>query len=252
MTELSGDVALVTGATRGIGRGIAEGLAAEGATVAVNHLPGPDGAAAGMSVADAIENAGGSARPVPGDVTDAESISDMVEDVESQEGTVDILVNNAGISSTAPLHKMSVEMWDKMMHVNLRGVFLSTRYALPGMLERSSGKIINIASQMGFKGASGAVHYSASKGGVIAFTRALAREVAPDINVNAIAPGPVMTDMLRSSTTEAELEKQRKGLPLKRIGSVEDIVPTAVFLAGSGSDYYSGQVLSPDGGDVMH
>jgi len=252
MAELSGDVALVTGATRGIGRGIAEGLAAEGATVAVNHLPDSDGAAAGRDVVKAIKDAGGSARPVSGDVSDAESVSEMVDVVESTEGTVDILVNNAGISSQSPLHEMPVEMWDEMIRVNLRGVFLSTRHALPGMLESPGGKIINIASQMGFKGSPEAVHYSASKGGVIAFTRALAREVAPDINVNAIAPGPVATDMLRGSSTEAELEEQRSGLPLKRIGEVEDVVPTAVFLAGSESDYYTGQVLNPDGGDVMH
>jgi 3-oxoacyl-[acyl-carrier protein] reductase len=134
--------------------------------------------------------------------------------------------------------------------VNLRGVFLVTRFVLPGMLERGSGRVINVASQLGFKGAAELVHYSTAKGGVIAFTRALAHEVAPEVTVNAIAPGPIDTDM----TTGMGDDERRSmdHVPLERRGKVGDVVPTALLLAGPGGDYYTGQTLSPDGGDAMH
>jgi 3-oxoacyl-[acyl-carrier protein] reductase len=146
---------------------------------------------------------------------------------------------------------MPVEMWDETMAVDLRGVFLATRFALPGMLEQGSGNVINVASQLGIKGAEELVHYSAAKGGVIAMTRALAREVSPEVNVNAIAPGPIETSLL-DDITEEWRERKEAELPMDRLGSVSDVVPTAVFLASEESDYYTGQTLSPDGGDAMH
>jgi 3-oxoacyl-[acyl-carrier protein] reductase len=137
------------------------------------------------------------------------------------------------------------------MSVDLRGVFLVTRYTVPGMLERGSGKIVNIASQLGIKGGTELVHYSAAKAGVIGMTRALAREISPEVNVNAIAPGPVETTLLDDLSEEWRAAKEAE-LPMGRLGRVEDIVPTAVFLASDESDYYTGQTLSPDGGDAMH
>ena len=248
--SLSGKNALVTGASRGIGRGIAEGLAEAGASIGVNHPPSDYEAEAAAATVDAIKLAGGTAVPISGDVSDESSVRAMVNKFEAEFGTPDVLVNNAGILTKSPLAEMSVEQWDELLSVNLRSVFLTTRFALPAMQERGSGRIINIASQLGFKGASELVHYSAAKGGIIAFTRALAREVAPELTVNTIAPGPVDTDMTTGMGDEDR--RSMDYIPLARRGQVEDIVPTAVMLAGSGGDYYTGQTLSPDGGDAMH
>jgi 3-oxoacyl-[acyl-carrier protein] reductase len=251
MPRLAGKTALITGANRGIGRGTAEGFAEEGATVGVNHPPTDEAQAEAAAVVGGIEDDGGDAVTLEADVSDADMVRSMVESFENDYGTVDVLVNNAGIATQSPLAEMPVEMWDEMIAVDLRGVFLATRFTLPGMLEAGDGKIINIASQLGFKGAEGLVHYCAAKGGVIAMTRALAQEVAPEVTVNGIAPGPIRTDIL-SGITEEWMREKKAELPLSRLGEVEDVVPTAVFLASSDGDYYTGQVLSPDGGDAMH
>lgn len=243
--------ALVTGASRGIGRGIAEGLADAGASVAVNHPPGDGERETAADAVDAITDAGGEAMALEGDVSDADSVAAMVERFEDEWGTVDVLVNNAGILTQSELVEMPVAMWDETMAVDLRGVFLTTRFALPGMLESGGGSIVNVASQLGIKGAEELVHYSTAKGGVIAFTRALAREVSPAVRVNAVAPGPVETDLLDDISEEWREAKEAE-LPMDRLGSVDDVVPTAVFLASEDSSYYTGQTLSPDGGDAMH
>lgn len=252
MARLTDETALVTGAGRGIGRGIAEGLAAEGARVAVNHLPGEEHAAeAAATVAD-VRDGGGDAFALPGDVSDEESVREMVDAFAAETGDApDVLVNNAGIVRQSRLADMPVEQWDEVMNVDLRGAFLVTRFVLPGMLERGSGKVVNVASQLGIKGAAELVHYSAAKAGVIGMTRALAREVSPEVNVNAIAPGPVETALLGDLSEEWRAAKEAE-LPMGRLGRVEDVVPTAVFLASDASDYYTGQTLSPDGGDAMH
>jgi 3-oxoacyl-[acyl-carrier protein] reductase len=251
MTRLAGTDALVTGANRGIGRGIAEGLAEAGARVAVNHPPGADERAAAETAVEAIRVEGGEAMALEGDVSDADSVTEMVETFESAYGPADILVNNAGILTQSRLTEMSVEMWDEIMAVDLRGVFLATRFVLPGMLESGGGAVVNVASQLGLVGGEELVHYSAAKGGVIAFTRALAREVSPEVRVNAVAPGPVETALLDDITEEWRQEK-KASLPMDRLGQVEDIVPTVVFLASDDAAYYTGQTLSPDGGDAMH
>jgi 3-oxoacyl-[acyl-carrier protein] reductase len=251
MTRLDGKAALVTGASRGIGEGIARGLAEAGAKVAVNHPPGDDEAQLAAEVADEISAEGGEAIPLEGDVSDEESVREMIDEFEAEYGTVDVLVNNAGILTQSRLADMSVETWDETMSVDLRGVFLVTRFALPGMLEQGSGKIVNVASQLGIKGGTELVHYSAAKAGVIGMTRALAREVSPEVNVNAIAPGPIETDLVDDLTDQWKEQKSAE-LPMGRWGRVEDVVPTAVFLASEESDYYTGQTLSPDGGDAMH
>jgi 3-oxoacyl-[acyl-carrier protein] reductase len=251
MAQLSGKSALVTGATRGIGRGIAEGLADAGARVAVNHLPDPTEQDTAETVVDAIETDGGEAMALAGDVSDADSVQEMIDTFEDEWGAVDVLVNNAGMLTQSELVDMPVEMWDETMSVDLRGVFLTTRFALPGMLAAGDGSVVNVASQLGIKGAEELVHYSAAKGGVIAFTRALAREVSPTVRVNAIAPGPVETSLLNDISEEWREAKEAE-LPMDRLGQVKDIVPTAVFLASDDSSYYTGQTLSPDGGDAMH
>lgn len=250
MARLSGKSALVTGASRGIGRGIAEELAEAGATVAINRPPSED-PSFGQDVVSAIEAAGGEAFVLEADVSDEDEVRSMISTFEDREGAVDILVNNAGILTQSALAEMPVDMWDETMDVDLRGVFLATRFALPGMLHQDSGKIINVASQLGIKGGEELVHYSAAKGGVIAMTRALAREVSPAVNVNAIAPGPIETDLLDDISEEWREAKEAE-LPMDRLGTVEDVAPTAVFLASDNSDYYTGQTLSPDGGDAMH
>lgn len=248
MGELEETTALVTGASRGIGRAIAEGLAEEGARVAINYRSSEDAA---REAVETIEADGGDAIAVRADVSDPGSVEAMVGDCETEFGSIDVLVNNAGLLTQSPLVEMELEQWRETIDTDLTGTFLVTRNVLPGMLESGSGKVINVASQLGIKGAEEMAHYSAAKGGVIAFTRALAREVGPEVQVNAIAPGPIETDMLDDITEEWREDKERE-LPLGRLGTVEEVVPTAVLLAGEGGDYYTGQTLSPDGGDAMH
>ena len=249
--DLSGETALVTGASQGIGRGIAEGLAEAGAAVGVNHLPGDEERSEAQAVVDSIRDNGGTAQTFEADVSDKADVQPMIDRFEEKYNTPDTLVNNAGIATQSRLAEMSVETWDQTIAVDLRGVFLLSRFVMPGMIERGSGNIVNIASQLGFKGAEELVHYCAAKGGVIAFTRALAREVSPDVKVNAIAPGSINTELTQKLSEEWRQAKEAE-IPMDRLGEVDDIVPTAVFLASDQSDYYTGQTLSPDGGDAMH
>jgi 3-oxoacyl-[acyl-carrier protein] reductase len=201
---------------------------------------------AGMPPAD-----GGQATYLQTDVSDQVQVEAMVGRVLAQFGQIDILVNNAGIVSQVFLADMPVEEWDRVMAVNLRGVFLCTRFVLPHMLAQGHGKIISIASNLGQIGGAEMVHYSASKGGVIAFTKALAREVSnKGIQVNAIAPGPILTDMMKAESSEWQDQKLSE-LALGRFGQPSEVAPTAVFLASDDSSYYVGQTLSPNGGDTM-
>lgn len=251
MPSLDDKTALVTGAGSGIGRGIAEALAEEGATVAINHLPSEQDAEQATEAVQSIEDQGGEALALAGDVTDAASVRSMLDEFEETVGSPDILVNNAGILTQSRMEEMSIETWDETLSTDLRGTFLATRFTLPKMLEQKSGKIINIASQLGIKGSEELVHYCAAKAGVIGLTRALAREVSPEVNVNAIAPGTIETSLIDGLNEEWK-EQQSAKIPMERFGTISDVVPTAVFLAGPGGDYYTGQTLSPDGGDAMH
>jgi 3-oxoacyl-[acyl-carrier protein] reductase len=251
MVSLDGKTALVTGASSGIGRGIALGLAEAGAAVGVNYPPFDGEAEKAGAVVGDIEDAGGTALALEGDVRSADSVESMVAAFEDRFGVPDVLCNNAGIVTQSELAEMPVEMWDEMLGVNLRGVFLTTRFVLPGMLDAGRGSVVNTASQLGIKGAPELVHYSAAKGGIIAFTRALAREVSPTVRVNAVAPGPIETDLLADISEEWRAAKEAE-LPMGRLGQVADVVPTVVFLASEESGYYTGQTLSPDGGDAMH
>ena len=248
MEKLENQVAIITGGARGIGRAIAEAFVAEGADVAIADKAPESGAGELLSV---LRKGGRRAIYVQTDVSKEPEVKAMVERVLGELGPVEILVNDAGIFSQVLLHEMSAEQWDKVVNVNLRGTFLCTRYVLPQMLERGSGKIINIGSQLGQIGGHEMVHYSASKGGVLAFTKALAREVsARGVRVNAIAPGPILTDMMKEETDEWR-DKKLTELPIGRFGQAHEVAPTAVFLASDDSTYYVGQTLGPNGGDVM-
>jgi 3-oxoacyl-[acyl-carrier protein] reductase len=251
---LSGQIALVTGASQGIGRAIALHFAEAGAHVVVNYWAGDSAdrrqEANAQAVLDEISANGGVATRIEADVSNVDDVTKMVERVISSHGRVDVLVNNAGILPPfAPVADLPLDEWHRVLAVNLTGPFLCCKAVLPHMLSAGRGKIITISSELAFVGRAELAHYCASKAGLIAFTKSLAREVGPKgIQVNAIAPGPTDTPMTgpRARTPEA-LAK----LPLRRLGQPEDIARTALFLASTGGDWYAGQVLSPNGGAVM-
>jgi NAD(P)-dependent dehydrogenase (short-subunit alcohol dehydrogenase family) len=248
VSRLAGQVALVTGAASGIGAGISVAFASEGADVILVDLAEPSAAA---SVLAAVRDQGREALYVQADVSDEDSVRAMAQAALARFGRVDILVNNAGIFTQSLLEDMPVADWDRVLAVNLRGTFLCSRALLGQMLERGSGRIINIASQLGQIGGSEVAHYSASKAGVIGLTKALAREVAHrGVLVNAIAPGPIVTPLLDSETEEWRSAKLAE-LPMRRFGRVDEVTPTAVMLASADGSYYAGQTLGPNGGDVM-
>ena len=246
--KLTDKIAVVTGGARGIGGEIAIAFAQAGADVLVADRLDESAAAPVLS---AIEDAGRRSLFVRTDVSDAQQVQDLVAAAHAKFGRVDILVNNAGVVSQVKFDELEVAEWDRVLSINLRGVFLGCRYVLPEMLERGTGKIINVASQLGQIGGLEMVHYSASKAGVIGLTKALAREVsARGVHVNAIAPGPILTDMMAEETEEWAAKKLAE-LPMGRFGQPEEVAPTAVFLASDDSSYFVGQTLCPNGGDVM-
>jgi 3-oxoacyl-[acyl-carrier protein] reductase len=248
MDKLLGKVAIVTGGARGIGGEIAAAFAAEGADVAIADVLAEDVA---EPVLSAIAAAGRRSLLVRTDVSDEQQVRAMVDTVHAELGDVDVLVNDAGTFGQFFFHELPVEEWDRVLGVNLRGVFLCTRFVLPRMLERGRGNVINVASQLGQIGGVEMVHYSASKAGVIGFTKALAREVSTKgIRVNAIAPGPILTEMMAQETEEWAAQKLSE-LPIGRFGEVHEVAPTAVFLASDDSSYYVGQTLCPNGWDEM-
>ncbi|RUZ72513.1 3-oxoacyl-ACP reductase FabG [Mesorhizobium sp. M7A.F.Ca.US.006.01.1.1] len=245
--RLEGKTALVTGGARGIGEAIARAFVREGAAVAVLDRDLLNAKVA----SDRLAAGGGTVMAVAADVSDEADVSNAIEMVKRSLGRIDILVNNAGISTTAPVTEMSTSMWDEMMAVNLRSVFLCTRAVLPGMIERKFGRIISISSQLAQKGAAEMAHYAAAKAGIIGFTRSLAYEVAKDgVTVNAICPGPIDTELARG-VPEARRLRKIASLPIGRVGTVEEIAPTAVMLASDEGAYYIGATLNPNGGDVM-
>ena len=246
--RLAGQVALVTGGGRGLGRGIAEGFGAEGANVVVNYMK--DSASAEAVVAK-IKAVGADAIAVQADVGDEKAVQGMIDACIKKFGRLDILVNNAGHLNSSPLAEMSVAMWDEMIRIHLRGMFLCTRFSIPHMLKQKSGKIINMSGTFGVTGGAEFTHMSAAKAGMIGFTRALAREVGKQgIHVNAIAPAIIRTD-LYNFMPDSVRDEIVGAYPLGRVGEVEDIVATALFLATKDGDFFTGQTLCPAGGDVM-
>jgi 3-oxoacyl-[acyl-carrier protein] reductase len=246
--RLAGQVALVTGGGRGLGRGIAEGFGAEGANVVVNYMK--DSASAEAVVAK-IKAAGADAIAVQADVGDEKYVRGMIDACIKKFGRLDILVNNAGHLNSSPLSEMSVAMWDEMIRIHLRGMFLCTRFSIPHMLKQKSGRIINMTGTFGVSGGADFTHMSAAKAGMIGFTRALAREVGKQgIHVNAIAPAIIRTD-LYNFMPDSVRDEIVGAYPLGRVGEVEDIVATALFLATKDGDFFTGQTLCPAGGDVM-
>lgn len=250
MGDLDGKTALITGASRGIGREIAQEFADEGATVGVNFPPGERSNA--RDVLTEIQKIGGKGAVVKGDVSSAKDVTSMIDEFVEECGRIDVLVNNAGGSmEKAPIEEMAEDLWDTVVDVNLKGTFLASKHVVPSMKKSGGGSIINVASQLGILGDANRVHYCAAKGGVISFTRALAREVAPAIRVNAIAPGPIRTG-IRGELTEDYLKDRTSSIPLQRLGEPEEVSSTALFLASEESSYFTGQTLSPDGGEAMH
>ena len=245
---LEGKTALVTGASRGIGRAIALRLAAEGADVAVNFA---GSSAKAEEVKNAIIEMGRKAIAKQADVKDASSVAGMVEEVKKTFGRIDILVNNAGVTRDGLLMRMKDEDWETVIDTNLRGVFQCTKAVSKIMMKQRYGRIVNMASVVGLVGNAGQANYAASKAGVIGFSKSVARELASrGITVNMVAPGCIDTDMtavLPDKVREAMLAD----IPLARVGKPEDVASAVAFLVSDEAAYITGQVINVDGGMVM-
>ena len=242
--DLSGKNALVTGSTRGIGRAIAEAFAESGARVAI---VGRDQQRADEAAA-AIANG---AKGFAADVSDTAAVTKLVDDVEREFGSIDILVNNAGITRDNVIMRLKDEDWDAVQNANLRGAFASIRAVSRSMMKRRSGRIINVASIVGLIGNKGQANYAASKAGLIALTKSVAKELGSrNILINAVAPGFIETEMTAKMTPEAR-EVLGKQIALERLGTVQDVAAMVTFLASDLASYITGQVFVVDGGLVM-
>jgi len=246
-SELRDKVALVTGASRGLGRAVAVKLASMGAKVAINYLSND---AEASNVSQTIVNRGGESFVVKANVADSEAVKNMVRQVVEKWGKIDILVNNAGITRDGLLPRMTDSAWDEVINTNLRGAYLCTKFALRSMMNQPWGRIINISSLAGIVGNEGQANYSASKGGLIAFTKSVAREVGSrNITANVIAPGFFKTDMTDKLPAEAR-EAILARIPLKRYGTPDDLAELVAFLASETSNYITAQVIAIDGGVI--
>ncbi|ASS75889.1 3-oxoacyl-ACP reductase [Tumebacillus algifaecis] len=244
---LAGANAIVTGASRGIGRAIAIALAEAGANLVVNYK---NSAAAALETVESCRRADVNAIAVQADLSDPDQAAYLIEATCVNFGAPQILVNNAGIAKTGLLLDTTVEEWDEMMNANLRAPFLCAKAVLPHMVSKQYGRIINLSSIWGMTGGSFEVPYSASKGGIISFSKALAKEVGPSgITVNCVAPGAVMTDMLAHLSAE-DLARIADETPVGRLGTPQDIASVVRFLALPSSSFITGQVISPNGGLV--
>ena len=246
MFDLSQKIVIVTGASRGIGRGIAEVLAARGAHV-VAAARGENAAAA----VAAIRDAGGNAEAASLDVTDTTSVENLIEGVLARHGRIDILVNNAGIVRDQLMLRMKREEWDDVIATNLTAAFTCVHAAIKPMIKRRAGRIISISSVVGQMGNPGQANYAASKAGLIGFSKALAREVASrNITVNVVAPGLIETDMTKTVANRAQADWVSL-IPLQRLGTPQDVASAVCFLASDEAAYITGQVLAVNGGMYM-
>ncbi|MCA1765923.1 MAG: 3-oxoacyl-[acyl-carrier-protein] reductase [Desulfobulbaceae bacterium] len=245
---LEGKAALVTGGSRGIGRAIALRLAAMGARVAINYVSKPDAA---QEVVDAIKAAGGDAGLYKFDVADATAVNDGVSNIIEDFGRLDILVNNAGITRDSLLMKMKEESWDQVLDTNLKGAYNCIKAVNRPMMKQRWGRIINISSVIGFLGNAGQANYAAAKAGLTGLTRSVARELASrNITVNGVAPGYIDTDMTRDLGDEVK-EKVLGEIPMRAMGSVEDVAGAVAYLASDDARYVTGQFIHVNGGMFM-
>lgn len=245
---LEGKCAVVTGASRGIGRAIAIKLASLGASIVINYRSSEDEA---QKVAEEVKKFGVDAMLVKADISSLEEAERLVKEAKDKFGKIDIMVNNAGITKDGLVMRMKEEDFDNVIRVNLKGVFNCLKSITPIMMRQKHGKIINLSSVVGISGNAGQVNYAASKAGVIGMTKSLAKEIGSrGINVNAVAPGFIETDMTEKLGEKFKQEAVNN-IPLKRLGKPEDVADVVSFLASDASDYVTGQVIHVDGGMVM-
>lgn len=243
--SLEGNVALVTGSSRGIGAVIAKSMAEAGAKVALNYNASLDAA---VEVRESIAAAGGDAMIIAGDVSDETQAQQAIKAVLDHFGRIDILVNNAGIHRDRLLLRMTPADFDEVLQVNLRGTFLCTKYVMPHLIRQHYGRVINMSSVVGLTGNPGQANYAAAKAGLIGFTKAVAREVASrNVTVNAVAPGYIATGMVEGLTPDQQKQILER-IPMGRFGTSEDVAQTILFLSSAGAGYLTGQVLTVDGG----
>jgi 3-oxoacyl-[acyl-carrier protein] reductase len=246
-TALSGEIVLVTGASRGIGQAIAEVLATQGATV-IGTATSEAGA---VAISERMQTAGMKGRGIVLDVANTESVDAALKGIEAQEGSISILVNNAGITRDNLLLRMKPEEWDDIMNTNLASVFRLSKGVLRGMMKARKGRIITIASVVGLMGNAGQSNYAAAKAGIIGFSKSLAREIGSrGITVNVVAPGFISTDMTAKLPPEQQA-KLLEQVPLGRLGSVHDIAHAVAFLASPAANYITGETLQVNGGMYM-
>lgn len=245
---LQNKVCVITGGSRGIGKAIALAYAKQGASVLLTYKSNTKAA---QETIDELNMYSENNSMIQADASCEIDVKRMVQEIRSRYEAIHVLVNNAGtIGTECPTVDLPVEEWDKVINTDLRGVFLNIKYLLPLFDKESIGKIINISSELSIKGRANYLHYTAAKGAVNAMTRSLALELAPNILVNTLAPGPIETDMILKEMAEEWIEKE-KDIPLKKLGCVTDISATAVLLASSYGDFYCGQFISPNGGAVF-
>jgi len=246
--ELKGRVAIVTGASLGIGAAIARAFGSQGCSVAVNyrrHAPEAE------SLTSAIVSAGGRAKAYACDVADTAQVQQMVDSVRADFGGLDILVNNAGINRDGVTWKMTEEQWDAVIDTNLKGCFNFVRAVAPLFREKKSGRVVNMTSINGMRGKFGQLNYSASKAGIIGLTKTLARELgASNVNVNAVAPGLIETDMVATMPEEAKAKSMAETV-LGRLGTPDDVAAVVLFLCSNGARHITGEVIKVDGGQYI-